>query len=156
MATAKKLNSGSWRCQVYSHTEKILQPDGKTKSKRIYESFTCDDTSKKGKRIAEQMAADFAAEKEDRRKPCNLTVGDAIDKYIESRESVLSPRTIMDYRRIRKQDLQDIMDIKVSRITQEDIQQSINLDAQKHSPKTVRNNHGLVLLCLSNIALILL
>lgn len=144
MATAKKLPSGSWRCQVYSHTEQILQPDGSVKNKRVYESFTCDDPSKKGKRIAEQMAAEFAAEKENKGKPCNLTMGDAIDKYIESRESVLSPRTIMDYRRIRKQDLQSIMDLKVSRITQEEIQQAINLDVQKHSPKTVRNNHGLI------------
>ena len=31
MATAKKLASGSWRCQVYSHTEEIIQPDGTVK-----------------------------------------------------------------------------------------------------------------------------
>ena len=27
MPTARKLPSGSWRCQVYSHTEEILQKD---------------------------------------------------------------------------------------------------------------------------------
>lgn len=144
MATAKKLPSGSWRCQVYSHTEQILQSDGTIKNKRVYESFTCDDPSSRGKRKAEAMAAEFAAEKEDRRKPCNLTLGDAIDKYIKSRESVLSPCTIRDYRRIRRQEFQNIMNVKVSRVTQDDIQQAVNLDAQKHSPKTVRNNHGLI------------
>ena len=64
MATAKKLPSGSWRCQVYSHTEEISLPDGSTKQKRIYKSFTCADPSKKGKRIFEHEAATWAADKE--------------------------------------------------------------------------------------------
>ena len=59
MATAKKLASGSWRCQVYSHTEEVVQPDGTTKQKRIYKSFTCDVPGPKGKRMAEKMAADI-------------------------------------------------------------------------------------------------
>lgn len=145
MATAKKLPSGSWRCQVYSHTEKALDPKtGKEKNKRIYKSFTCDVPGPKGKRIAEQMAAEWAAEKETTTAVTDITLGEAIDRYIASRESILSPRTIMDYKRIRKNDLQGIMHIKISVITQEDIQREINQDALKHSPKTVRNNHGLI------------
>ena len=145
MATAKKLPSGSWRCQVYSHIEKALDPKtGKEKNKRIYKSFTCDVPGPKGKRIAEQMAAEWAAEKETTTAVTDITLGEAIDRYIASRESILSPRTIMDYKRIRKNDLQGIMHIKISVITQEDIQREINQDALKHSPKTVRNNHGLI------------
>ena len=64
MPTARKLPSGSWRCQVFSHTEEIIQTDGTIKKKRIYESFTSDVPGPKGKRIAEQMAAEFAANKE--------------------------------------------------------------------------------------------
>ena len=64
MPTARKLPSGSWRCQVFSHTEEIIQADGTIKKKRIYESFTSDVPGPKGKRIAEQMAAEFAANKE--------------------------------------------------------------------------------------------
>ena len=45
---ARKLPSGSWRCRVYSHTEDVLQPDGSTKQKKVYKSFTCDDTTLKG------------------------------------------------------------------------------------------------------------
>ena len=41
MAKAKKLKSGNWRCQVYSHTEIVLQ-----------------------KRKAELMATNFLLEKE--------------------------------------------------------------------------------------------
>ena len=53
MATAKKLPSGSWRCQVFSHIEEIPLSDGTIKKKRVYKSFTCSDPSKKGKRICE-------------------------------------------------------------------------------------------------------
>lgn len=144
MATAKKLPSGSWRCQVYSHTEEIMQPDGTIKKKRIYKSFTCDVQGPKGKRLAEQAASDWAAEKENAYSVQNLTFGEALDRYIESRESVLSPRTIMDYKRIRKNELKTIMNIKIALITQEDIQRAINLESQLHSPKTVRNSHGLI------------
>lgn len=54
MATAKKLPSGSWRCQVYDYTDK--------NGKRHYKSFTSTDQSTKGKREAERMAADYVAE----------------------------------------------------------------------------------------------
>lgn len=144
MPTAKKLPSGSWRCQVYSHTEEILMSDGTIKKKRIYESFTSDISGPKGKRIAEQMATEFAANKDHKTHKSDMTMGDATDLYIKDRESVLSPRTIMDYKRIRKNDLKSLEKLKISRITQEDIQRTINLESQKHSPKTVRNTHGLI------------
>lgn len=144
MPTAKKLPSGSWRCQVYSHTEDIIQPDGSIKKKRIYKSFTCDLPDKKGKRIAEQMATEWAAEKEANCSVLNITLGEGIDKYIAAREKVLSPRTIMDYKRIRKKELQSIMGIKIMTLTQDDIQTAINIEAASHSPKTVRNSHGLI------------
>lgn len=144
MATAKKLPSGSWRCQVYSHTEETLQADGGTVKKRIYKSFTSDIPGPKGKRLAEQAASDWAAEKENNYSVQNITFGEALDRYIASRESVLSPRTIMDYKRIRNKELQSIMNIKIILLTQEDIQCAINIESQRHSPKTVRNSHGLI------------
>lgn len=144
MPTAKKLPSGSWRCQVYSHTEDIVQQDGSVKKKRIYKSFTSDVPTPKGKRLAEQAATEWAAEKENARSVQNITLGEAIDRYIKDREAVLSPRTITDYRRTRRKGLPSIMDILVPLITQEDIQRAINIESQIHSPKTVRNSHGLV------------
>lgn len=144
MATAKKLPSGSWRCQVYSHTEQILQPDGSVKNKRVYESFTCDDPSAKGKRKAEAMAAEWADGKENRTKLCNLTYSEALDKYIEQRSSVLSPSTIREYKRSRRSDFQQLMDVQISRLTQEQIQKAVNEESSSHSPKSVRNMHGLL------------
>lgn len=143
MAKAKKLPSGSWRCLVYSHTETVVQPDGTTKEKRIYKSFTCDEPGPKGKRMCEQMAADWAANKE-KKDNGSLTFGEALDNYIASRESILSPCTIKDYKTTRRLHVQSIMDIKIDRITQEQIQAAINIESMNLSPKTVRNIHGVV------------
>lgn len=144
MATAKKLASGSWRCQVYSHTEEIQQPDGTIKKKRIYKSFTCDVKGPKGKRICEKMAADWAEEKESFTHIYTITFGAAIDKYISDREAILSPCTIRDYKSIRKNRIQSLMNISIDKITQDDIQKAINAESLTHSPKTVRNIHGLI------------
>lgn len=143
MATAKKLPSGSWRCQVYSHTEEIPQKDGTIKKKRIYRSFTCSTPGPAGKRKCEQMAASWAADKETASR-CSISFGAALDEYIRSRENVLSPRTIMDYKCTRKNYIQSLMPIPIDRITQEDVQRAINLEAVHLSPKTIRNIHGLI------------
>lgn len=155
MATAKKLPSGSWRCLVYDYSELVYDADGKPvfdkngqqKKKRIYKSFTCDDPSPKGKRRAEKDAAAWAAEKENRTNTTskkNMTLGEAMDSYIAYRSAVLSPATIREYKRSRNIDLQNLMDIKVNAITQEMIQVEINRESLNHSPKTVRNMHGLL------------
>ena len=145
MATARKLNSGSWRCQVYSHTEEVQQQDGSIKKKRIYKSFTCDIPGARGKRECERMAAEWAAGKEQNHGDgLKLTLGEAIDTYIESRESIFSPCTVRDYRSIRRNHVPDLMKRRVQDITQEHIQVAINLEALKCSPKTVRNVHALI------------
>lgn len=144
MATAKKLPSGSWRCQVYSHTEETIQPDGTIKKKRIYRSFTCEDPSAKGRRKCEAEAAAWAAKKESAGSIVNITFGQALDNYISSRENILSPRTIMDYKATRKNYIQTLMPIKIDMLTQGQIQAAINQEATHLSPKTVRNIHGLI------------
>ena len=87
MATAKKLPSGSWNVQIFSHYEYIQQPDGSIKKKRIYESFTCDDPSTMGKWECERMAAEWAYTRKDRGR--NITVGEAISRYIAAKEGTL-------------------------------------------------------------------
>ena len=60
MPTAKKLPSGSWRCLAYSHSVPVFDKNGrpiidsktqKKKMKRVYESFTSDDPTKRGKAV---------------------------------------------------------------------------------------------------------
>lgn len=163
MAKAKKLPSGSWRCQVYSHsipvTDKsgnpILDSKGKRREKRIYESFTSDDPSPAGKREAELAAAQFAAEKERRKHTFNYTVKEAIDKYVESSDAVLSPTTIQGYRSIRRNSFQDIMNMPLKKLSTDILQESVNKEARRPSnkrkknskpisPKTVSNSYGLL------------
>ena len=87
MATAKKLPSGSWRCLVYSHTERIFDTkSGTWKDKRIYESFTSDDPSRRGKADAERQAAEFQQDRDTnvsrkRQKNGNILLKDAMKKY---------------------------------------------------------------------------
>lgn len=135
MATAKKLPSGSWRCQVYDYTDE--------NNKRHYKSFTSNNPTAKGKREAEALAANWAAEKESRSR-CALTFGEALTQYISDRESVLAVSTIREYKRTKRVDLADLENIKVADITPEQIQELINKKAKDKSPKTVRNIHGII------------
>lgn len=157
MPTAKKLPSGSWRCQVYSHTEEIPQPDGTTKKKRIYKSFTCDDPSPKGRRRCEKEAADWAADKERHMKSdtLSITLREAIDKYISTRDSLLSATTISGYRTIQRSAFPSIMNLPLGKLDNETLQDAINQESKRisknHSknpkalsPKRVRNEWGLV------------
>lgn len=73
-----------------------------------------------------------------------LTVGEAIDRYIESKDAVLSPSTVAGYRRIRENALQDIMSLRLTELTQERVQRAVNKMAKDKSPKSVRNAHGLL------------
>lgn len=129
MAKAKKLPSGNWRVQVYAGMDDA--------GKRIYKSFTADT-----KKEAEFLAAEYNLKRKE--KPKGITVGDAIDGYIASKENVLSPTTISGYRELRRNKLQGIMDVPLSKITNMIIQQEINREAARLSPKTLRNAHGLL------------
>lgn len=75
------------------------------------------------------------------KKPCNMTLGQAIDKYIESNSEVLSPATIRGYKAHRKARFPVYMDKAISAI---DWQTMINAETVIKSPKTVRNGWGLV------------
>lgn len=152
MATAKKLPSGSWRCQVFSHKEKLYDDEGrpiidpktgKQKEKRIYESFTSDLPGKKGKNDAELQAAIFQAERERKKRPENITVKEAFDRYIKLKENVLSESTLRGYETIAKNHITEIADISIRELSQEDVQNWINLLSLRLSPKTVLNAYGL-------------
>lgn len=76
--------------------------------------------------------------------PRKITVGEAIDRYIESKDAVLSPSTIRGYRSIQKNSVERLKNIKLDELTQEDVQRHINSLAKEKTPKYVRNVHGLL------------
>lgn len=140
MAKAKKLKSGSWRCLVYSHTDRVW--DHKKKDwteKRIYESFTAPT-----KKEAELMAAEFAVTKDVKKRPENMTLYEAIDKYIQIKEGVLSPTTVRTYKSARRTHFEDIGDLSIRDINSCTIQSWISNLSKRLQPKTIKNTYGLL------------
>lgn len=121
-----ELPSGKWRCQVM------------VAGKRI-------DVIEDDPAVAHAKALAVKAGLLEEKKPSSeLTVGEAVDRYIESKDAVLSPSTVAGYRRIRENALQDIMPMRLSELTQEYVQRAVNKMARERSPKSVRNAHGLL------------
>lgn len=129
--------------RVYSHTEEIMQPDGTIKKKRIYKSFTSDIPGPKGKRLCERTAADWAANKERYTEHEDLTVGQAISSYIQSKTHVLSESTLTGYKVIQKNYLTDITNERLSLLTTIKVQKWVNSLSSTVSVKTVKNAYGL-------------
>lgn len=146
MAKAKKLPSGNWHILVYDYTDE--------NGKRHYESLTADTKAE-----VEYKAALFKKDKKSRRKPkLELTVGQAIDRYIELSQT-LSPTTLQRYENMRKYGFPDLMEVKVSKLTDELIQFEINKESKRKSihtgkqisAKTVNNEWGLISSALKSI-----
>ena len=129
MPTARKLPSGSWRVQVYY----------KDKNGNIHRpSFTATT-----KREAEMMADKFILDT-DRRLADSITVGQAVENYIESNKAVLSPSTVYNYTKDMKR-LEPIKNINIQKLTSKDIQDFIShLVNAELSPKTIKNTYGLL------------
>lgn len=132
-----ELPSGNFNAKVFDYTD--------INKKRHYKSITAP-----SKREVKKLIAEFLAERDNRRASISdMTVGDAIDKYIEIKSNILSPATIREYKRSRSKDLQGIMNISLNKLTPQDVQIEINVEAMTHSPKSVRNMHGLLASALS-------
>lgn len=126
LPTPQRLPSGMWRCQIMVDGQRISVVD-------------------EAPAVAQAKAVAMRAGLIDKKKTGpSMTVGQAIDRYIESKDAVLSPSTVAGYKRVRKNALQDIMPIKLSDLTQEAIQKAVNKMARIKSPKSVRNAHGLL------------
>ena len=135
MASAKKLPSGSWRVNLYIGKT----PDGK----RQYKSFTADT-----KKEAEFLAAQYNQNHIDVNRS-ELPLSAAVERYIKSKENVLSPSTVRGYNNILKNHIPTLMAVKIRDINAEMVQEEFNRFAKDHSPKTCRNTHGLIASVLS-------
>lgn len=129
MPNAKKLPSGNWRVQVYSHTDAA--------GRKHYQSFTAPT-----KAAAEMEAAAFKNDI-DRRRADDITVSEAITSYIDSNDGVLSPSTIRGYRMDLKR-VEPIANVKIRKLTSQILQSFITELSKTKSPKTVKNTYGLI------------
>ena len=122
---ARQLPSGSWFVRV--------QVDGKTIS-----------ITKPTKREAEQEAAALKSKAKQPTCSSDKTLTQAIDDYISSRENVLSPSTIRVYRQIQRNRFQALMCLKLSALTQDKLQRTVNAEAKTISAKSLKNAWGLI------------
>ena len=130
--TAIQLPSGNWRCRA-SYTDE----DG-VQHKQAYTEET--------KALAEAKAIAWKAGiiKECAAKK-NLTLEAALDEYIDTcRAQRRSPATISGYLTIKRNSFPNIIHKQVRRLTLRDIQRQIDERAQTVSPKTLRNDFGLL------------
>ena len=126
MAKAKKLPSGNWRTQVYLGKDAAGKP--------IVESFTAS-TARESERLAAVAAADHK-----RKKKQTLTLGQAMDEFIDTcRVQGYSPSTIPAYVSIRENSFPMLVSLRLDQITERDIQKAIDARAKDHAVKTVRN-----------------
>lgn len=145
MVTAKKLPSGSWRCSAFVSSETITLEDGTKKTKQIRKSFTVKDTSPKGKKLCEKMAADWIYAKEhELAQRSVMTIEQAIDKYIEECAGVLSVSTVRSYRSIKRNNIEMIKNKRVDALSNGDVQKWVSSLAKEHKPKTVKNCYSLI------------
>lgn len=130
MAKAKKLPSGNWRVRVFSHRDE--------NGKQVFQSFTASTKAE-----AEAHAAAYNANKH-RIQRNDLTIKEAVERYIDVKEGTLSESTIAGYVKYSKM-IKSIDHLKINKITSADLQTFIGKFNEKHSPKTVKNAMGLIL-----------
>lgn len=127
---------------------KLPQPRQKENGRWIVQVMV--DGKRVGKEFNTQHEALFWAaglktkQQEYKRNPSKMTVGQAVDRYIETKSSVLSPSTIRGYRAIQKSRMDEILEIALEDLTQERVQRWVNATSKKVSAKTVANAHGLL------------
>ena len=120
--TARKLPSGSWFVRV--------QVDGQ--SINITKS-----TKKEAEAEAIAVKTGFIDHSSASR---TKTLSSAIDDYIDARRNILSPATIRGYINIKSNRFQSLMKKDISKITQEQCQKAVNLEAKTISAKTLMNS----------------
>lgn len=125
---AKKLPSGKWRVQVYIPTD----------TKPIRKSFTAET-----KKEAEYQASEYTMHYKEYVNDKKLS--QAIEEYITVKTAVLSPSTIRTYRIIQRNNIGDLGDYSVNKITSKDIQAHISMLSTHLNGGTVKNVYHLIM-----------
>lgn len=129
MVKVDRLPSGNYRARVHLGGGK-------------YKPFTGKD-----KKEVQFRAAQFEAthKTEEAAPESSMTLGEAMEKSVESKKNVLSPATYREYTQVRLNNFESIRNIPLCELTQEQIQAEVNLLSANNSPKTVHNKYGVLL-----------
>lgn len=134
MAKAKKLPSGNWRVLLYVGVDE--------NGKRQYESITAP-TESEANLLAARRKYELERGISHDRTPEEMTVEEAIEKYIADRDEIMSPKTVRESRGYLRNHLKTIKKIKIKKLTESQIQSEINREARTLAPKTIANIYGL-------------
>ena len=119
----KKTPSGKWRIQLRAEGESVTE-----------------DTPALAVAKARAIRAGFIEQK--KKTGAKLSLGDAIDKYIDDNSNILSPSTKRGYGTIRRNRFQAYMDVDIKTFT--DWQAMVNDEVSQYAPKTIKNSWALV------------
>ena len=74
----------------------------------------------------------------------SASLGKCINEYIAVKANILSPSTITGYRQLARMYPEWLLNMNVYDIEQIDLQKAVNEYSADHSPKSVKNYHGLL------------
>jgi len=126
----RQLPSGAWTCQIRiggtsnRQSISITDEDYDTVYAKAY-------AYKTGILKQKKTAAD-------------ITVGEALRRYIDDRKNTLSPSTLRGYEAIARNRFISFQKRRISTLTQNIIQQAINAESAICAPKTVKNAYRLI------------
>lgn len=135
----------AWNIRVYDYTD----ADGKQHNR----SFTAPTKAE-----VEYMAAEFKRNRKLTGRPREMTVGEAVDRYI-ALKPMLSPTTLAGYKRMREFGFRELMGVSVSDLDDLKMQEAVNRESVRISErtgkvisvKTLKDEYGLVSAALKTV-----
>ena len=122
---AIKLPSGKWNIKMMVNGKRISVT-----------AATKRDVEYQARNKKERLLLDSSS------KDARITLGEAIDRWLDARTEVISPTTLAAYHSYRKNHFQTVIDCPVA--SEIDWQAIINEETKKYSPKTIKNVWGLI------------
>ncbi len=110
--------------------------------KRVYESIT-GATEAEVNMLAAQRRYEVEKGMKKAKIPSDMTVEEAIQKYIDDRDSILAPKTIRECKGYLRNHYDGIKNVRLSKLTEAMIQKEVNREARTLSPKSIRTIYGL-------------
>ena len=131
MAKIKKTKSGKYHTMVFIGYD--------VQGKRKYKSITAPTQKEVRQKVAQALLEGVKETKYS-----SLTLAEAYERYIDSKDNVLSPSTLRGYRSNAKNDFPRLQPLLLSQLNNEIIQKEINALVPVNSPKTIKNKYNLL------------
>lgn len=126
------LPSGAWRCQVMVGGQR-----------QSVTGSTPEEANARALALKEGLAQQRQKEEDER--AGNIRLKDAIELHIKRKSNILSPSTLNGYEEIVRNRFKGLMNKRVSRIGETQLQEAVNEEAERVSAKTIKNALTLII-----------